>query len=1232
MRGAGRMARALVVVLAVASTACGGVRTAGEPSGIELLRRRAAEHPRDPAVQGALAEAELLAEDGDPSRADAAIRGALKLSPQDEELLLLGALERNLHGDLPAALDRALSALERARASRSGRAAAVAEAAAGLVTDLEHGVPGYDDRVWERLRPLARDPRRAGAAAQALVGDALLKIAFRRGSMEDVKALTDDLGCVPGWRVAGPFGPRELLGFDRRHPPLAEGPMADRYDLGPERGTQPTRELGATGCTVNLGVGSQVSGGGTTYAEAFVETAPDEAGKHVLRLETPNPVEVYLDGERLVRLDARKHPSPRVTYHPVELSAGRHEITVKVTSRHPNPMLDVALVSSTAPATPGDEGLLASLLGTVTRYARGDVVGARERLRDGAASPPLLVLGASVALSDPLRPADVRRDRARRRLAAAARRDPQAWLPELQLARLSAADGQLVEAIERLRGAVERWPGVLALRLALQGLLLDRGWEAEAYAVTQEALERVDDSCPAIRVALAAAKRRDHIPRARELTERLVACDARSDARLEDLVARRRWDEAIRELERLAAFEPPQSATQVLRRRLQVARGRGDDAEVGRLLRELSEREPRSSAHVLQTVDRLHAAARSEDAVDLLTEAIHRDPEAMANLRWPLRALGGEDEIDRWRVDGAEVLEAFEASGRTYDAPQVLVWDYMAVRVFEDGSSLELVHQIHRVQSEEAVDAQGEFSEPDGARLLALHTIKPDGTRLEPDRIGDKDTISLPELAPGDYVEHEYVRFRRSPGGMPGAVLGDRFYFRDFEVPFDRSMLKVAVPKEMDLTVDPRGAAPEAKERAEKDLRVYEWAVTESRPLTKEPMSVSPKEWVPSIGWGIDAEWDLLVEGLVDALADKDVADPAARRLARRIVGGARGDLAKAKRLYAWVLGNVEDTSSAFGQAAPMLAGRTGERTRILRYLLGLLGVEAELVLARSIASDRTRTSVANDDTFTNLLLMVKPEEREPVLLSLGERGAPFGYVPPGLRGQRALVLQKDARWVTVPEGEPDEDRHSVELDVELAADGSAHLRAVETHVGAGAVSWRNNLEDVPDAVLEERFDEQYVARLVPGARLLDLEIEGREAPEEPFVLRYTFEVPILGRRQGPSWILPALVPPHLSSRFAAAARRTTTQVVAPPFHQDFVLRVRVPEGVEPPSGRRPVRLEGPGGADFAMRIRQKRRALVIERRSRVPVMRVSPEDYPAWAAFCRAADEAAGRELPLEL
>lgn len=1219
--------RVAVFCLLALSLACprGGSRTADEIT-IEDLRARAAAQPDDPAALHALAAGELLRNDGDPSRAAEAIAAALRRSPDDASLHLLAGLEAQVHGHPSRALDAFLTALEKA----AGRAPAVAEVAATAVDELAHIAPDFRRRVTDRLDAVAPS---LGPAASDTVHQTLLTVAYRDGDMERVRRLAARAGCVAEWRVAGPFGPRELLGFDEHHPAGDVGPMADAYDLGPLRGTRPTRTLQARGCAVHLG-GGPVAAGGTTYAEAFVEVP--QAGPYTVRLETPNAVELSVDGARVARLDHRRLPLRRVTFHTVELSAGRHEIGVKITTRHPNPILQVSLRPGAAStALPDGDGTFARYLRAAARFARGDTVGARQTLLpfgDGPGSPVVRALQSAVALADPLVPAQTRRDTARRMLRGIVDKDDQAWFPVLQLARLKAAEGRDQEAIADLRAAVDRWPELSTLRLVLSELLLDRGWDAEAAEHIERSVAITPDACPPIVASLMLARRRDRVAEIDRWVEDAVRCDARSSERFQLLLSQRKWTEAGIELDRLTAFEPPQSRVNLLSSRLGLAEGRADTEAIETILAELQQLNPRSAQVRLERADLRLAQRQRDDALELLTQALAEEPAAMADLRRVRTALGGGFEFDGYRMNGPEIIAAYEASGREYDQPQVLVLDYTVVRVFDDLSSMALTHQIYKVQSEEAVDEQGEFAPPAGATILQLHTIKPDGTRLEPDLIEGKETISLPNLAVGDYVEYEYVRLLDPPSGLPGGLLGDRFYFASFELPFDRSEMVLLLPEGVEARIDPRGAAPETQESRDGSLRVLRWRVDQSQPLVPEPASVAAREYIPSINWGINATWGRFLGGLRDVLADREIVDPAARGLARRVVGNATSDREKARRLYYWLLENVENNNDVFGQAAEMLAGRTGNRARILHYLLGLLQVPSKLVLVRSFSADQTRSEVADEDTYSNLLVMLGDGE-DTTYLQPAARGVPFGYISPALRGEDGLVLvpardSEEVARIEVPPATGEEDTRRIEILADVAADGSATVQVVETFRGHEAIEWRTDLEGVPEAMIEQRFEEAYVARLLNGGSLESLTITGREDAEQPLVLRYTARVPALARRTGSGFVLPGLFPTMLTPRFARVAERTTTQIVGPPLHLDVIVRVRTPGGA-PQTSLAPVSLEA-AGARFQMRAEVKQDHLVIERRLDVPLLRVEPDAYPGWAAFCRAVDEAEAREIPL--
>jgi tetratricopeptide (TPR) repeat protein len=1238
--------RALTAWAAIALLAgCTGTARPTTPT-IEDLRRRAAERPDDPIAQRALAEGELLLPGGDAGAAHAAIQRALSQAPDDVGLRYLHAVERELHGHAADALEAYLELARRAEASDDPLAPTLAEIAVAELEDLDDTAPGFTRRVEEALAPLQGSPRLSDGA-RAKVTRMLVELAYRRGDVERVRALTAAQRCITEWRVAGPFGPRAWLDFDRELPPDRDATLGDRYDYGPGRGPRDTRTVRARGCAALLG-GGPVGGPGITFAESTLELP--EAGRWVLRLETPNTVALSIDGQEVARVDRRVEPLGFVTYHPVELAAGAHRVRVEVASQHPNPV--VVLSASRTAGPPGGEvegeGLVAALARVQRAMARGDVVAARELLEPHVGergSPVFLVAAGAAALNDPLRGSQVRHDAARRLLGWASARDPRAWYPFLALAQLEAAQGRDLEAIQALRVARERWPELVIFPLQLLDLLERRGFTAQADEQIVQAREVAPDACRPRRAALQQARRLSRAAAELEHAEALVACDARSDARLTTLLRRRDWDGARAELARLASLEPEESPVAVLSARLGLAVARGDETEVAEVIARLRERMPQSTGPVLLEVDRALARGDAQAARSGLRAALTTETQAMASLFRVHRALGGDSPIEPYRRDGAEVIRAFEASGRRYDEPMVLVLDYTIHRVFPDGSMLELTHNIYRLQTQEAVDDMGELEVPDGAHMLTLHTIKQDGRRLEPDEIAGKDTLSFPSLAPGDYIEFEYVRPRSAPAGYPGGFIGDRFFFQSFETPYDLSELVVVVPRDAPLAIDPRGPAPRTQESVEEHggeaLRVYRWTARESRPLEREPGSVAIREYLPSIYWGRGATWDLYIESLRDVLADRDMHDPAAARQVRAILGPEAERATpeqRAERIYRWVLENVEDSDDVVGLAPAMLAARSGSRPRVLRYLLGLAGLEADLVLVRSYAADSTVSELPDDDTYANLLVRVRGSQGF-LWLYAGQRGAPFGYVPPVLAGMDGLVIASGVRRgddrvaerVTVAERSLDDDLRTVEVDVELGRDGNARVSVVETMRGATAVLWREQLEGIPEAELRSRFESAYVARLIPGARLRRLTIAGRENPAQPLVFRYEAEVESLARPSRGGWVVPPIYPAMLGPQYAPVASRTTTQLLATGLALDIAVRIRVPEGAALTSVPEEASFEALG-ASATLRVERSDDAVSVERRFRLPRMRIEPARYGELARFCRSADEAEASEIRIRM
>jgi len=415
---------------------------------------------------------------------------------------------------------------------------------------------------------------------------------------------------------------------------------------------------------------------------------------------------------------------------------------------------------------------------------------------------------------------------------------------------------------------------------------------------------------------------------------------------------------------------------------------------------------------------------------------------------------------------------------------------------------------------------------------------------------------------------------------------------------------------------------------------VLDFAVDESVPLVEEPNSVASREFIPSVRIGVGATFPAMVDSLRDALVDRDLYDPYYAGLAKQIVGDAKPDdhRRRAERLYAWVLENVENSNDVFTQSALMLRARSGNRARVLAYLLRLAGVSSQLALVRSYAADATVSKMADGDTYDQLLLRVDIPKQEPIWLFTVERWAPFGFVPAILRGQPALLMQAGAPEVRVSEGLLGPDSREFKVQVALRAQGSARIDVTEKLHGTEAVGWRAQLEQIPAAELERRIEQDYVARLFPSASLVSLEIAGREDSSPDLTLRYVAEVGSLARQVGGGLSLASILPSELAANYARTASRKTTELIPNPVRTKVEVSVTLPAGIAAPAPLPPVALTAklPGTPSFAETITIGNDSFTLQRTLMIPRTRISPNEYPALAEFCRRVDAVEDREIVL--
>jgi len=234
---------------------------------------------------------------------------ALKQNPRDLDAFFVEMEASALEADTPAVLDAALRLLELKTAQTDDRVAI----AAARIHDLAANTQEFRD-VLPRIEAVLARPHVQAHTLQA----ALVKAAMDGVAEVKIEQVTRQAGILTDWRVAGPFGEYPDLDFPRAWPPQHDqlmGSASDghrvellRFDDG------------------QFHLPEYFGKSGVFYAMAEANSV---SGEFVVRAGNSGTLEVFVDGESVLRQDSRFRVTAATAEHTVRLKAGTHTVLVK---------------------------------------------------------------------------------------------------------------------------------------------------------------------------------------------------------------------------------------------------------------------------------------------------------------------------------------------------------------------------------------------------------------------------------------------------------------------------------------------------------------------------------------------------------------------------------------------------------------------------------------------------------------------------------------------------------------------------------------------------------------------------------------------------------------------------------------------------------------------------------------------------------------------------------------
>ncbi len=660
----------------------------------------------------------------------------------------------------------------------------------------------------------------------------------------------------------------------------------------------------------------------------------------------------------------------------------------------------------------------------------------------------------------------------------------------------------------------------------------------------------------------------------------------------------------------------------------------------------LAELEPQEPKHARRRGMLLEAQNRIEEAQDAYRHALRLEPGAIELARY----LGETQPAgDRFWDEKDENLDDWlpripESGPLVEEANALAILDISITRLERDGSSSEYVHQAFKVLSEEAKKELAEIETP--GEVVLLRTIAPDGEILEPVPALGKSAYVMPGVVPGAIVEFAYRVDRAHQQGRPLDMR--RFYFQDpsMRQAFLLSRYVIQIAPGVDVSFDERQLSSKDDGEAllanvSKDVaeaadgsRVVTYEAANVPRLQPERMQPASSELIPNVAIKSKRTWGHVAAALTRSNEGSSRATSELRELARELVADHSTATGKARAIYDYVRQEIPAAQGG-NTAAAVFFERAGDRDALLKALYDLAGVACDWAFLRQNEATMAATnwSLPSENFFQHRMLAVDLDDGEGThFVSLrSSRSLPFGFVPRGFHGGKALVLTPGAqRIVAIAASNPTSSSNSTHVFVQLT-DGVD-----------GDVTLEMNLRDAANRANKDRLKpapafqkkvvlQRLVSGLFPGAQVDSASFEGLDDIEAPMQIRARLTAPKILRPVDDKFTFrPFVRPSSLVRTFGDKGDRRL------PCHfrsSGVVVRDEVRVKLSPvyrvdQLPRHVVLLSALG--DYSLTVRQSADEIHLERSMNLSPGRLAAHEYAEFLEFCRQVDLSGAENIVL--
>jgi tetratricopeptide (TPR) repeat protein len=496
--------------------------------------------------------------------------------------------------------------------------------------------------------------------------------------------------------------------------------------------------------------------------------------------------------------------------------------------------------------------------------------------------------------------------------------------------------------------------------------------------------------------------------------------------------------------------------------------------------------------------------------------------------------------------------------------------------------------------------------------------------------------VRFPRLSPGDVVELLYRVEDVSARNAFADYFGEVVYMQSSES-IARSEYVLITPAARTFYFN-KPVVPGVKSTREDAgaQRIYHFTAENVPAIEPEPNQPPYSEILGHVHVSTYKDWNDMARWYWGLVKEQFVADDEVRRRVAEVTKGLKTDQEKIRAVYDYVVQKTRYVALEFGihgfkpyRCAQIFArgfGDCKDKATLIVTMLKELGIPATIVILRTGQKGDFETFPASLAPFDHAIAYVPSLD-----LYLDGTAENTGSTELPAMDRNALAIQINEgkpKLVHLPDPAPTASVTSRKVDVTMSADGKGELDWRVDVSGVSAPTWRHRYQ--AEATRKQRLQEDLASEFA-GLELTSMEGADFGDIESKVWLKAKAKVPQFARKEGDRLSVPAGPDDHMVRDYATLSQRKLDLRLNSQSTTESDWTLRIPPGARVVNS--PVKTEGqsPFGS-YRVDVENVPAGVHVKTTLTMSKTRISAKEYPAFRAFCEAADRALGQRLTVSV